>query len=324
MAIPRKILRSLFGVGFLFPFLLTPLLSKKKDINKKDKVFYCNYNSSTNYIKSSKRDVILLYATSFAAGLELSIKSIRSTGSKCRVILLVPKKFPLTRFQQRMLEVLNIEIVLGCDEKKNRPFVPHMIRFEYELEWLEQHINEVDRVFHTDSFDVFFQGDPFSNHILNDDLTFVVEPHVIRSCGWNTDWLRRCYNDTIMTQMRHQYIICSGSIAGGTVPYIKLLKLMISTQEWDKCWGKSMDQPILNVLVWLGAVDQAGIKYHFAGCDSGFYTVQWCVLERNVLYNNHGQIHSLMNTVPSYIHQYNRLVDLTDYFFKRCRILSKD
>ena len=123
--------------------------------------------------------------------------------------------------------------------------------------------------------------------------------------------------------MRHQFIICSGSIAGRADMYLKLLNLMIDSPEWSRCWNPSMDQPILNTLVWMGNVTKAGIKYSFTGCDNGFFTVQWCALEHKIRFNEHGQIISLMNTVPSYVHQYNRLADLTKNLYKRCRVIER-
>jgi hypothetical protein len=81
-----------------------------------------------------------------------------------------------------------------------------------------------------------------------------------------------------------------------------------------------MDQPILNYLVWNGMVEAEGISYVLTGCHEGFFTVQWCVVERKVRYNAHGQVISTMDTVPTYIHQYNRLQNLSNHFYDACRM----
>jgi hypothetical protein len=220
----------------------------------------------------------------------------------------------------KMMSVLEIEIIQHCDETNGRPFVPHMLRFEYEFAWLKAHSDSVDRVFHTDSFDVYFQGDPFASHISRTALKLVLEPHQIRSCGWNLAWVRACYGAPVLEELRHKFIICSGSIAGGLGPYLLLLELMINQSQWRKCWEESMDQPILNYLIWSGEASDVGIPYELTGCDEGFFTVQWCVLERNVRYNEHGQVISVMNRVPSYIHQYNRLQALSNHFYRSCHM----
>lgn len=281
--------------------------------------YLCDLNSSTE-IGSTKRDVVLLFATSYAPGLELCIRSLRSTGSRCRIVLFVGPEFSAGKRFRNMVRILEVEVVSNCQVTRNRPYVPHMLRFEYELKWLKENRGKVDRVFHTDSFDVYFQGDPFANHVSNSSLTFVVEPHQIRSCGWNLAWVRECYGDDVMRDMRHNFIICSGSIAGGAQPYIDLVELMISTREWDKCWDPSKDQPILNYLVWKGLVKKAGIKYQFTGCDGGFFTVQWCVIAKKENINEHGQIVSEMKHVPSFIHQYNRLQSLSDHLYDSCHM----
>jgi hypothetical protein len=195
-----------------------------------------------------------------------------------------------------------------------------MLRYEYEYRWLKEHRHEVDRVLHSDSLDVFFQGDPFANEVTSDSLIFVVEPHQIRTCGWNLGWIYKCYGRTGLSEMKHRFIICSGSIAGGVGAYLSLIELMIGQPQWKTCWASSMDQPILNTLVWDGTVAKAGIKYQLVGCHSGFFTVQWCVIERAVRYNEHHQVMSTMNTVPSFVHQYDRVTELSLHFYRSCKV----
>ena len=306
----------------IIPFLLIGIRAEEKkpdNITSKEAFYLCRFNSSTKKISSSKRDVLFFYASSFGPGLELAIKSIRSTGSNCRIILFFPTLQKMRRSEEKMCNILQIEII-RIDDNKNRNDVPHMIRYEYEYQWLRTHLKEVDRIFHSDSFDVFFQGDPFSESVSKTELTFVVEPHCIRSCGWNTFWLAKCYVEPTLNQMRHHYIICSGSIAGSSSMYFKLLKLMINSPEWSRCWEKSLDQSILNVLVWMGNLTSAGINYSYTGCHGGFFTVQWCALEKTIQYNEHGQIISQKGTVPAYIHQYNRIENFTKELYKRCRV----
>jgi len=309
---------GIYCVLGLFPYFFAQFLILKYQ-NMESKL-RCNFNSTT-LCESSNRDVVFFFATSWSSGFDLAIKSLRSTGAKCRIVLFVPSRFFLNYRRNLVLNLLNIEIIKDCNATNGRNMVPHMIRYEYEKIWLEKHIGEIDRVFHTDTFDVFFQGDPFCTSISNESLAFVIEPHLIRSCGWNTDWISRCYGSKELFSLRHEFIICSGSIAGPAYQYLQLLNLMISQKHWESCWENSMDQPILNYLVWKGVVKEKGIKYHFVGCDSGFFTVQWCVLEREIRYNEHGQVISLMNTVPAYVHQYNRVQPFSTYLYSICNVM---
>ena len=218
---------------------------------------------------------------------------------------------------RQICEHFDVELIRDCYEKGNRPFVPHMIRYEFEAEWLKDHMNDVDRVLHTDSFDVFFQGDPFAQHVSNESLLFVVEPHCFRSCGWNIEWLTRCYPQAFAS-MSHRFIICSGSIAGSAAEYLKLLRLMMGTDEWVRCWDRSLDQQILNYLVWRGMVKGAGINYSLTSCDGGFLTVQWCAIEDHLKRNEFNQVTSIAGSVPSYIHQYDRFPAFQSSLFAMC------
>lgn len=313
----------LYIICMTVPFVIVASNRSDNIVTKKDSVFLCNFNSSTKHVDSTKRDVILLYATGYAPGLELCIKSLRSTGSECRIILLCPSKTSFSKYEERIFRALRVEVVKYQDSKY-RNDVPHMIRYDFEFKWLTKHISEVDRVFHTDSFDVFFQGDPFSkiSNVTDKELTFVVEPHLIRSCGWNTNWLSKCYVEPVLHNMRQEYIICSGSIAGSSKMYLSLLDMMIHSAEWTRCWDRSLDQPILNFAVWNGNVSRQGIKYKLTGCDNGFFTVTWCVLEENVRHNEHGQIISLSGSVPNYIHQYNRIDSFTNELYRKCKVAN--
>jgi hypothetical protein len=193
-----------------------------------------------------------------------------------------------------------------------------MFRFECELKWLLEHIFSVSRVLHTDAFDVFFQGDPFSGHLSFEKLTFVVEPHCSRSCGWNLGWIRKCYGDQGMREMGHTFIVCSGSIGGSARQYLAFLQLLVSQPEWQTCWGSSLDQPILNHMLWTGKIAKNGIKYALTGCDGGFLTMQWCVSEGKVLRNEKRQVVSSEGVVPSYLHQYDRNAKFAPLLFQAC------
>lgn len=277
--------------------------------------FKSPYNFSQQ-IGSSKRNVIFYYADKYNCGLILNIKSLKSTGSLCRIILFASSKFDFTPHILSFFKVNNVEIVFNAnDQIANRSFSPHMLRYEFEYHWLLKHQHEVDRVFHSDAFDVFFQGDPF-NSVSNESLTFIVEPHCFRSCGWNLAWINQCYGPVGAKLLNHRFIICSGSISGPTNEYIKFLKLLFEQPEWKTCWGPSLDQPIVNYIVWTGKAREAGIQYKLSGCDGGFLTMQWCVVDQLVLRNQHNQIISSYGSVPNYLHQYNRFQELSNQLFR--------
>lgn len=274
----------------------------------------CGFNAS-EVPTSTRRDAVLLYATSFTEKLSVVIKSLRATGAGCRIVMLWGGQ-DMSWVASKFFAKFEVDVVENCFDK-SRKNVPHMIRYEYEEKWLRENAGKIDRVLHTDAYDVFFQGDPFTSHIRKDVLTFVVEPHCFRSCGWNLAWLDHCYPKSVQ-KMLHNFIVCSGSIAGPASEYLKLIQLMTQQREWKTCWDKSLDQPILNYLLWNGHIRDHGINYTFTSCDGGFLTVQWCAVEDRLRENEHNQITSIMGSVPSYIHQYDRLPLFQRHIYEKC------
>lgn len=81
----------------------------------------------------------------------------------------------------------------------------------------------------------------------------------------------------------------------------------LGSPEWESKHSNSNDQPILIYLVWSGALDEAKLPYRFGGCDSGFMTIQWCVVNHQINYDEHGRVLSPSGSVPAYLHQYPRI-----------------
>jgi hypothetical protein len=130
------------------------------------------------------------------------------------------------------------------------------------------------------------------------------------------NWFEQCFG-TAPEHFKNSFIICSWSIGGYAEYYYRLIGLMLNTSQWQTCYASSKDQPILNYLVWSGKASQAGIKYRFVGCDGGLMTLQWCVVNKEVKFDEYGNVLSPSNTIPAYLHQYPRLDGLKEILFKR-------
>ena len=274
---------------------------------------------------SSKDDIVFFAATATVLPpLKLAIRSLRSTGAQSRIILFTDINFNPSIEDADFLKQSHVEVERKLvSSYDNKTMAPHMERFLCEYEWLQDNINKthIGKVFHSDAYDVFFQRDPFEESVTpSDQLVFVIEPHPIRSCGWNLNWFKKCYGDREFEIYKNEFIICSGTIAGSAIEYLSLLKLMINLPEWERCYGESMDQPILNRLVWSGRLKTRKINYRFTGCNGGFLTVQWCVVNQLVNINDKGQILSPSGQPPAYIHQYNRIDKLEKYLYKSCHM----
>ena len=274
---------------------------------------------------SSKADVVFFAATEgMTSALKLTIRSLKSTGTQARVILFTDLNFNPSMEDAEFLKQNEIELERKLiPPSENQKLVPHMERYTAEYDWLIEHANKtkIQRILHSDSYDVFFQLDPFAESILpSDQLVFVIEPHPIRSCFWNLNWFKKCYGDREYESFKNEFIICGGTIGGNATEYLDLLKLLLRMPEWHRCYEVGMDQPILNHLVWSGKLKAKGFKYRFTGCNGGFMTVQWCIVSQLVNINDKGQILSPAGQPPACIHQYNKIDKLEKYLYKACQI----
>ncbi|EAY16316.1 hypothetical protein TVAG_423690 [Trichomonas vaginalis G3] len=324
-----KIVRTIKVCSILFSFILaiTCLIIKinSKRASQSTKIEKnlpapCNFEP-INEPCSTKRDVVFFYGTNTHKGLLLAVKSLRTTRAKCRIVVLVPSTFKADDEFANFAQEYDIEIYSGCDMKRKGDTIAHMLRYEYEAKWIEEHINEIDRVIHSDGYDVFFQSDPFVVLQDSQNLIFIVESLKILQCEWNANWVIDCYNQSIFNLIKDNQIICSGVILGPAIQYLRFVKLMIDLPEWSFCWADSYDQPIVNYLVHGGVLKDKGISYALISCDSNVLNMQWCLYGKSVPYSKSGFVMTPNNRIePAILHQYNRFPDTMKDLGRQCGI----
>jgi hypothetical protein len=265
---------------------------------------------------SSVRNAVFLYATTDYAGTILAIRSLRTVDPLCRIILFVPRSFRISFPYHDSLLESGVEF-FSLLQSGSLSDIPHLIRFDLELLWLDEHISEVDKVFHCDSTDSFFQASPFPS-LSDDGITFVGEGRLIGQCPWNSAWLEKCYGDAGV-QFQNREILCSGSIGGNASVYQTFLTTLRSGSDWQKCQFRSADQPILNHYVWSGQMNRSGLKYEIRRCEHGFFTMTWCNSSR-LTYSKEGLLLGEGEDPLIFIHQYNRVAGFVDRFAKACHI----
>ena len=270
---------------------------------------------------STRRDVLFMYGTNSNDGLFLAIKSLRATGSKCRIVILAPSVFNASKEFLNFAKLYDIEIYNNCDMKRDAFTIPHMLRYEYEAKWIEEHIHELDRVIHADGYDVFYQSDPFM--VIGDKkgLIFIQEEIMIFSCEWNSNWVIDCYGRQEQARISYNNIICSGVILGTAIDYLRFVKYMISRPEWTRCWEESMDQPIVNYLYYTGLLKDIGINSTLYSCNDNVLNMQWCLYGRNPQISERGYTLSPNGkNEPAILHQYNRFEEHQKYLGELCDI----
>ena len=266
---------------------------------------------------STRRDVVLAAALSSMKRVEYFLRTLRTTGTRARIILFLSANKTISEQWRRFYTACDIEPVFVNHPSPVLEGSPKLSRYYYYHQWLSRHIDEVDRVIHTDTFDVIFQSDPFLPEIRSDKLYFTIEPVTIAASRWTEGWIAQCYGSDFLRQHGRELVSCSGVTAGGGALFLKYLKLMLNNSAWIQCFGHSLDQAHHNYLLYTNEFANAGIDIEPLDCNSPYLTMHFCCkigkcnLTSDVVFGN--------NTAraPVLIHQYNRWTNLT----KRNKVL---
>jgi hypothetical protein len=279
----------------------------------------CDMNVSYSP-SSTRRDVMLFYASHYRPGLLLTISSLISTGTNCRIVLFTATGFnPPDRFNT-IVRSFNVEVLPHSDTGDTRALFGHMLRYEFEAKWITTHLEEIDRIMHSDCYDVFFQGDPFHTFSPYDHIRLVKEDQLISQCDWNSNWLKQCYNNDTWYHIRDYNIICTGIITGNATQYLRLIKFMMKRPEWRRCWGSSKDQPIFNNLHWTGIFEAHDFVFSYTDCFHGLFTMHWCQREKPIRFTPENLVLTPMGDVPFLLHQYNRYQEMIDHLTRQCHM----
>jgi hypothetical protein len=160
------------------------------------------------------------------------------------------------------------------------------------------------RVFHTDSFDVFFQSDPFTSQITHKHLYLVLEKPTINQSDWNSGWLIRAYNESVSKALGNFTVSCSGTVIGGYKQFKIYLKTLLGHRPFWMNGRHSLDQAYHNFLLHTGEFERNGVRPRFLDCNSMILTMHYC--SRGKVDAKHGRVVT-PNTrrVPAVVHQYN-------------------
>ena len=272
----------------------------------------CNFKPLNN-VSSTKRDVILASALTQFKKVEYFLRTLRTTGSKARVILFIDNREIISDEWLMLFTHCSIEPVFIEQTNDVVKSAPKLSRYYFEHEWLKDHINEVDRVLHTDTFDVIFQSDPFIDAIKADKLYFTMEPVNLRRSMWTDSWVRQCYGNEFSEKYRNEPVSCSGVTIGGAKVFLSYLETLLGTPKWKTCFGHSLDQAHHNALMYTGEFASKGINISGYGCDSPFLTMHFCCKKYHCFVDDDGIVHgNSTDTIPVLVHQYNRWKNLTN------------
>ena len=121
-----------------------------------------------------------------------------------------------------------------------------MKRFDAYLNFLLHTENgkACSNVMYTDTYDVFFQGDPFDPRQYSDVLTFSVETKRIGDDIWNAQWVYNCYGLETLLLLHNQTIANAGVTLGpysSIVAYTQHLLDEFDSRSFFDRWHPGLD-----------------------------------------------------------------------------------
>lgn len=270
------------------------ILSELKSTNL-DSIFNANNNCSfciftvrnRHIPNSSPKDVIMSSMFSKSFNLIPSLRSLRTTGSKCGVIIFTDSKLYhqinealFTFLKNCGCLMVNAGELLTSTKKKL-----FMARNLVIYEFLKLNYLYLSRIIIIDLYDTIFQGDPFNDYFLNDTIGLSLETTKIQ--GDHIKGISILFGQKKANQLcLKRKIINCGTIIGTSHVVLKFLDLFIETANKlsDTDYKELVDtgfpdQSIVNALVCGQILDEHGIKYHL-------YTVHEDYVSLHKIYRN--------------------------------------
>lgn len=230
------------------------------------------------------------------------LRTLRSVGSRASVVLLTnltKDDKSIESFNDCDAELFHVEV-----NESMMGLYPHSLRYIGAHQYLTTTTRKFNRIFHTDSFDVFFQKDPFTSDIKKDYLYFVLEEPLIKDSTWNTGWMERAYGKEVAAQMGNYTVSCSGTVIGGADQFRIYLDTLLGHQPFWNNGRHSLDQAYHNYLLHTGTFERNGIHPKYLGCNSSILTMHYCSRHKERI--KYGRVFSPDGlTMPSVVHQYN-------------------
>ena len=201
------------------------------------------------------------------------------------------------------------------------PSPVHLYNFRHFLyyDYLLRHPGKFENVFLTDVRDVIFQRNPF-DYLTADALYVAVETQTIAECSWTSNWITAGYPGNVLAAIRDNQVICAGTTMGPTAKVLHYLKAILTEVTTVPDAMNCVDQGILNVLLYTGALEPSVRMNNRDGVVATIGTANPTALK----FDSYGHLLDKTNAPVAVIHQYDRhpsKIQLLDGFIYNWRSL---
>lgn len=238
---------------------------------KFDKCKLCSFrpNNGSYPPNSSPRDAIFLLGLNKLTNLLPIVKTLRTSGSKCRLFLFtdnstISKYKSQPKFMQSLEDCGTEFINLGKVVTGGLFNICYLKYYIYKI-FLNQNKFFFDRVIFMDLYDSIIQHDPFTTEFKH-SLYLSNEGYIIKNDGFNTQYINSGYaqlknhcsdpelifSEEQKTNISNGYILNGGLQQGGVDALIKLCEIMEKSGNIKERKSFLLDQSFLNMIVHSG------------------------------------------------------------------------
>jgi len=208
-----------------------------------------------------------------------------------------------------------------------RGFHPSTTRWHIMLQYMQEHLQGMQRILLADVRDTMFQLDPFSSISASAGagappvsdtalLSWYEQSGKIGTCSWNSGWVRDCFGVAELKRLFSERIICSGITLGGRSAVHRYLQRMNSTVfEKRACERNGVDQGMHQVVM-RDASWQGGLQVRLAGVELGQVAHMQSMPQRALGADGLLRATSTRD-VYTIVHQYDRAAAISTVFMDK-------
>ena len=270
-----------------------------------------------NQSYSTSEDLIIIQGGGNPRKSFLSIKSLRTTGCKARIFLVIFENDKISEKDQEMLNQCGIKIFRYPDVKGfiisnflRENNIMATMRFLLNEEFGYEAQKYIKRMFYYDTVDTVFQADPFNDIELNNTLYVSPENYSVSSSKIIRRWVNGLPNFKY-TVIGNDEVICNGVYGSDVKTMIKLGQLMKAFHLYKDFI--SVDQAQFDYLIYINLLKRSGVNVSI--------NKNWVSIAANTRYYDPtilGSIKHKNGFMPTVIHQYNRWKKLIETFPLAC------
>lgn len=265
-----------------------------------------------------KKNLILGLAAGYSwTQLRTFVESIRSTSYNDHIVLFFDSEldpYTIKQLRENTVECIYFNRQQSIARTGIRVMPLSVLRVFLFLEFLQEQAGRYENVMFTDTRDVIFQKDPFDFYFQS-SLCFFMEPKsmLIKDNDWNSLWIIAAVGTKIYHSISTNPISCCGTTIGPVHKMIEYLQVVSQLSSTVKIMFVGIEQGIHNYLAHANIIENV---LHFTSEKGPILTIG-AGYAKTIQQDSNGFFLNEKNKIIHAIHQYDRHVQLKEYFDKK-------